>query len=319
VGAAVCARASAGPAYVRRQPEKTALYRLLQQHLLTFEQQWTDPSEGRTLPAFVLAELRGFMSCGILARGFAHLYCAECGEHHVVAFSCKARAVCPSCVGRRMNEGAANLVDHVLPDVPLRQWVLTMPFPLRFPLAFDGKLLGEALRLFTDTVARWYRDRQTDRGLPDGDTGAVTAIQRASSDLRCNPHFHTVFLDGVYAPDRDGKGQMFHPAPAPSQLDIEQVVARAGKRILRFLQRRGLITMATAPGDGEVNVVGDESAGDADPLLAKLLAAATSGAPVPSGPRDGQPTLPPPRASRSPVARGLGAQAEAGPHGAGSR
>lgn len=36
-----------------------------------------------------------------------------------------------------MNEGAANLADHVLPDeVPLRQWVLTLPFPLRFALAF---------------------------------------------------------------------------------------------------------------------------------------------------------------------------------------
>jgi hypothetical protein len=41
-----------------------------------------------------------------------------------------------------MSEGAADLVDHVLPEVPIRQWVLTVPFPLRFPLAFDGKLLG---------------------------------------------------------------------------------------------------------------------------------------------------------------------------------
>jgi hypothetical protein len=130
------------PTYIRRQPEKTALYQVLQQHLLTFEQQWTDEANGRTLPKFVLEELHGFMSCGILAKGFAHLYCDSCGEHHVVAFSCKARAVCPSCLGRRMSEGAANLVDHVLPDVPIRQFVLTMPFPLRFPLAFDGKLLG---------------------------------------------------------------------------------------------------------------------------------------------------------------------------------
>jgi hypothetical protein len=53
-----------------------------------------------------------------------------------------AGAVCPNCLGRRMKEGAANLVDHILPDVPIRQFVLTLPFPLRFPLAFDGKLLG---------------------------------------------------------------------------------------------------------------------------------------------------------------------------------
>jgi hypothetical protein len=182
-----------------------------------------------------------------------------------------------------MNEGALNLVDHVLPDVPLRQFVLTMPFPLRFPLAFDGKLLGQVVRIFMDTVAGWYRKRHVERGLPPGETGAVTVIQRANSDLRLNPHLHTVFLDGVYSPDGDGKGQMFHPAQAPTQQEVEQVVARASKRILRFLQRRGTITLVTAPGDGEVTVVTDETMGENDPLLAKLLAAATAGMP-PAGP-----------------------------------
>jgi hypothetical protein len=182
-----------------------------------------------------------------------------------------------------MSAGAANLVDHVLPDVPIRQLVLTLPFPLRFPLAFDGQLLRQVLRIFTDSVASWYRKRHLARGLPDGETGAVTAIQRANSDLRLSPHFHTLALDGLYGPDRDGKGWMFHPAPAPSQEDVEQLVERVSKRILRFLQRRGVITLLTAPGDGEVTVVTDDSIGEKDPLLAKLLAAATAGA-DPAGP-----------------------------------
>jgi hypothetical protein len=76
---------------------------------------------------------------------------------------------------------------------------------------------------------------------------------------------------------------MFHPAPAPTQADVEAIVERVSKRILRFLQRRGVITLVTAPGDGEVTVVTDESIGDKDPLLARLLAAATAGAP-PAGP-----------------------------------
>jgi len=133
-----------------------------------------------------------------------------------------------------MSAGAANLVDHVLPDVPIRQFVLTAPFPLRFPLAFDGKLLGQVLRIFTDTVTSWYRRRHRERGLPSGETGAVTAIQRTSSDLRLSPHFHTLYLDGLYSPDRDGKGLMFHPAPAPTQEDIEQLVERVSKRVLRL-------------------------------------------------------------------------------------
>jgi hypothetical protein len=259
--------------YARREPEKTALYQVLQRHLLTFEQQWTDEASGKTLPKFVTDELHRYLDCGILGRGFAHLYCDTCREYHAVAFSCKARAVCPSCLGRRMSEGALNLVDHILPDVPLRQFVLTMPFPLRFPLAFDGKLLGQVVRIFTDTVATWYQKRHVERGLPAGEFGAVTVIQRANSDLRLNPHLHTIFLDGIYAADREGKGHMFHPAPAPTQQEIEALVCRVSKRILRFLQRRGVITLVTAPGDGQVTAVADETMGEKDPLLAKLLAA----------------------------------------------
>jgi hypothetical protein len=71
---------------------------------------------------------------------------------------------------------------------------------------------------------------------------------------------------------------MFHPAPAPTQDEIEQLVGRASKRILRFLQRRDVITLVAAPGDGEVTVVADETMGEKDPLLARLLAAATAGA-----------------------------------------
>ena len=53
------------------------------------------------------------------------------------------------------------------------------------------------LRIFTDTVTSWYRRRHRARGLPDGETGAVTAIQRANSDWRLSPHFHTLCLDGI--------------------------------------------------------------------------------------------------------------------------
>ena len=50
--------AMAGPVCTRRQPEEAALYKVMQQHLLTFEQVWTDKSDGRTLPKFVLVASR---------------------------------------------------------------------------------------------------------------------------------------------------------------------------------------------------------------------------------------------------------------------
>jgi hypothetical protein len=33
-----------------------------------------------------------------------------------VAFSCKGRGFCPSCLGRRMNATSADLIEHVLPE-----------------------------------------------------------------------------------------------------------------------------------------------------------------------------------------------------------
>jgi len=39
--------------------------------------------------------------------------CGDCDETRLVAFSCKGRGFCPSCVGRRMCATAANLVERV--------------------------------------------------------------------------------------------------------------------------------------------------------------------------------------------------------------
>jgi hypothetical protein len=36
-----------------------------------------------------------------------------------------------------MTERAAHLVDEVLPWVPVRQWALTMPYRLRYQLAWN--------------------------------------------------------------------------------------------------------------------------------------------------------------------------------------
>ncbi|HEX7500332.1 MAG TPA: hypothetical protein VF524_08500 [Polyangia bacterium] len=45
------------------------MYKVMQKHLLTFEQEWTDEASGRTLPTFVTEELHKFLDCGVLARG----------------------------------------------------------------------------------------------------------------------------------------------------------------------------------------------------------------------------------------------------------
>ena len=106
----------------------------------------------RVIPKLVRKELEEYLECGLLCRGFAQLKCEGCSERRLVAFSCKGRGFCPSCMGRRMAQTAANLIEEVLPKVGLRQWVLTLPYPIRHRLAYNAKLLGEVTRAFLRTV-----------------------------------------------------------------------------------------------------------------------------------------------------------------------
>src|SRR5690606_25103145 len=118
--------------------------------------------------------------------------------------------------GRNRGESRSN----VLPErAPLRQFVLTLPFELRARLAYDGKLLGAVCHAFVDSVLGWYRRHLSARGLSAGKGGAVTAVQRVSSDLRLNPHFHSIALDGVYVEDEHSE-LAFHRLPCLTNGDV---------------------------------------------------------------------------------------------------
>lgn len=132
-------------------PAPDVLYRVLQDHLETFLAQAATAE--RPIPGHVERELRAYLACGIPAFGFTWLACATCCDSVVVPFSCKGRGFCPSCGGRRMNQTAANLVDRVLPHVPIRQFVLSFPMPLRLWLARRPELRQAVLGVFLRVVS----------------------------------------------------------------------------------------------------------------------------------------------------------------------
>jgi ribosomal protein S27E len=72
-------------------------------------------------------EFDAYLKCGRLEEGFLRVRCEHCHAEKLVAFSRKKRGFCPSCGARRMAETAAPLADEVLPERPLRQWVLSLP------------------------------------------------------------------------------------------------------------------------------------------------------------------------------------------------
>jgi hypothetical protein len=245
---AVCAADTRPGIYRRRRPERTVLHRLVREHLETYiaRAEETDPL-GHGVPCFVEARFRAYLRCGILAHGFARARCSGCGHDFLVAFSCKGRGICPSCNARRMAATAAHLTDHVIPAVPVRQWVLSVPKRLRWFLARDPEVAGAVLHILLRALRHTLRD-----GSPgaESDTrfGAVSFLHRFGSSLNPHFHYHLCVLDGVYEAleEREGKGPpsgsvRFHEATALTRADVEALRETVRRRVLRWFVRQELL------------------------------------------------------------------------------
>ena len=79
-----------------------------------------------------------------------------------------------------MAEAAAHLVGHVIPKVPVRQWVLSFPIPLRSLFAVHPELLAPVLQIIHRSIAT-FLFKQTGQKRDQAATGAVTLIQRFGS------------------------------------------------------------------------------------------------------------------------------------------
>ena len=262
--------------YERHDPFAQALHQVVRENLATFyaaiEEGWQ-----AGLPAFVRAEFAGFLDCSVMQRGFAHLACEDCGLPRLVAFTCAGRGFCPTCLGRRMNQTTQNLLAHVVPAQPLRQWVLSLPFALRAPLAYETGLMSVVARVFEDSLLRWY-ERRLAPGDRTAQGGLLTVIQRSSGDMRLNPHLHVVALDGAYIAGPDGQ-PVFRARGRLKTDEVADVVQITKARVLKALKRRGVVRVC--PDALEV----DDALANRDPVLAQLATAAVAGLP-PAGPAE---------------------------------
>jgi hypothetical protein len=232
--------------YQRHQPEQTLLHHVVRENLESFLARARE--ENAPVARFVERELRAYLACGVLAYGFLRVHCDACGHDRLVAFSCKGRGFCPSCGGRRMADTAAHLVERVLPEVPVRQWVLTLPYPLRYRCAWDARLTSEVLRAFLRALFADLRRRaRSQYRVGRGHCGSVTFIQRFGSALNLTPHFHSLVLDGVYEGPASAPGRFLALAP-PTTQDVARVMAGTARRVMRLLEKRGLDSAAAPAG-----------------------------------------------------------------------
>ncbi|MFO0619670.1 MAG: transposase, partial [Polyangiaceae bacterium] len=177
-------RGAQGP-HTSYRPEETVLYQTVATYWPSFQEQ---AAEHGGLPKFVARELDEYLRCGILEYGCLAIACDRCGFERLVAWSRKRRAFCPSCLGRRMADTAAHLVEKVIPHVPTRQWVCSFPWGLRVLLGYDRSLCAEVLGAFAEEVSRSLRWRAKRlfglESVEDAHTGAITFVQRFDSALR---------------------------------------------------------------------------------------------------------------------------------------
>jgi hypothetical protein len=217
---------------------ETVLHQVIRANLESFLAHAREHYESG-LPRYVERELRRYLACGDFSLGFTRARCEACGHDLLVAFACGSRSICPSCTGRRMANTAAFLVDRVLPDVRVRQYVLTLPYELRKLVAFKADVLTAVARVFVESVFAVYRARAKRTGIRDPQCGAVNFVQRFGS-LNLHVHYHLVVLDGVFA--RDAQGRVaFHPAPPPAPGDLDAIVERTARRAIIWLRRHDYV------------------------------------------------------------------------------
>ncbi len=132
--------------YRPRDPADSVIVQILEKHLERFFAATESDDGASPLPAFVREGLLAVQSCADLSRGFLRYRCDRCAVPRVVPFSCKN----PSLPGGRPPDprglfellwqadgGALDvssrapigglLKDRVMPKVPYRQWVVSLP------------------------------------------------------------------------------------------------------------------------------------------------------------------------------------------------
>jgi hypothetical protein len=126
----------------------------------------------------------------------------------------------------------------------MRQWVLSVPFPLRFLFASQPAVMSKVLGIIYRTIAT-HLAHKAGFTVTTSKSGAVTLIQRFGGALNLNIHFHMLFLDGVYIDSRHGTNPRFRRVKAPTSDELTQLTHTIARRVGRYLERQGLLERDT--------------------------------------------------------------------------
>ncbi len=227
--------------YQPRRPRASPLWQLVQHgwdDFLSDYEKHHRKSLGPLRPTAV-ATVQSFLRCGDLSAGFTRLQCPDCGHEKLLAFSCKGRHFCPSCHQRRVRQTGHWIAHTVCHEIPHRQFVFTMPRPLRGIFRKRRHLLDLLFRTAIECLRDWFRARLD---LPDGQLAAIAAVQTFGDYLVFHPHLHVLAATGLY--DREGR---FHEFPVESLEPLAElfrhrfIAALLDKKIISERKARQLL------------------------------------------------------------------------------
>lgn len=159
---------------------------------------------------------------------------------------------------------AAHLVEQVIPWVPTRQWVGSVPIPLRYWMAPSRDLAAQIHTIIRRTIGQYYVNQAVKQGATRArvQTGSVTFLQRFGGSINLNLHFHMIFLEGIYEDRRvQGLKPRFSPQEPPRDEAIAAALQKISQRVIRHLRKRGYLEA----GIPDVVPTGYDSTNDEDP------------------------------------------------------
>ena len=150
----------------------------------------------------------------------------------------------------------AHLADHVIPPVPVRQWVISVPKRLRGFLADRLPAVAALTKIFLDEIERLLcavAGVTSDAATPASARprlGGISFLHRFGSALNRHVHLHACVTDGVFVPAAADAGcdapPAFLPARPITQADLAALTERVRRRVIRWFRRAGLLDAAAA-------------------------------------------------------------------------
>ena len=135
-----------------------------------------------------------------------------------------------------MAETAAYFVDYVIPPVAVRQWVLSLPIPLRLLFAAQPQLLAPLLQVVANERLKRNRVNQVVLQLKspykDGTTHVVMSPMEFMERLAAlvpRPRLHLIRFHGVLAPNAKLRSKII---PTPPETAAERLKRACRKTLL---------------------------------------------------------------------------------------